>query len=44
VRLAVQRALADRAMRVRARELGAWVAANDAGARAAALVEGFARR
>jgi UDP:flavonoid glycosyltransferase YjiC (YdhE family) len=44
VRLAVQRALADPAMRERARELGAWAAANDPAARAAALVEAFARR
>jgi UDP:flavonoid glycosyltransferase YjiC (YdhE family) len=44
VRLAVQRALADRSMRERAGELRAWAAANDPGARAAALVESFARR
>ncbi|MEA2267926.1 MAG: hypothetical protein QOC64_536 [Solirubrobacteraceae bacterium] len=44
VRLAVQRALAEPAMRARARELAGWAAANDAGARAAALVEAFARR
>jgi UDP:flavonoid glycosyltransferase YjiC (YdhE family) len=43
VRLAVQRALADPAMRERARELRAWAAANDPAARAAALVEAFAR-
>ena len=43
VRLAVERALATPRLRARARELAAWAAANDAGARAAALIERFAR-
>jgi UDP:flavonoid glycosyltransferase YjiC (YdhE family) len=43
VRLAVQRALAAPRLRARARELAAWAAANDAGARAGALIERFAR-
>jgi UDP:flavonoid glycosyltransferase YjiC (YdhE family) len=42
VRLAVQRALAEPALAARARELRAWAATHDAGARAAALVEAFA--
>jgi UDP:flavonoid glycosyltransferase YjiC (YdhE family) len=42
VRLAVQRAVADPALAARARELAAWAATNDSGARAAALVEAFA--
>jgi UDP:flavonoid glycosyltransferase YjiC (YdhE family) len=44
VRLAVQRALSDRRRAARARELAAWAAAHDAGARAAVLVERFAAR
>jgi UDP:flavonoid glycosyltransferase YjiC (YdhE family) len=43
VRLAVERALATPRLRARARELAAWAAANDAGARAAALIERFAQ-
>jgi UDP:flavonoid glycosyltransferase YjiC (YdhE family) len=43
VRLAVERALATPRLRARARELAAWAAANDAGARAAALIERLAR-
>ena len=43
VRLAVERALADEAMRARARDLGAWLDSHDPGARAAELVEGLAR-
>jgi UDP:flavonoid glycosyltransferase YjiC (YdhE family) len=42
VALAVRRALAEPRLRARTRELAAWAAANDAGARAAALVERFA--
>jgi UDP:flavonoid glycosyltransferase YjiC (YdhE family) len=42
LRLAVQRALATPALGLRARELAAWAAAEDPGARAAALVEGLA--
>jgi len=42
IALAVQRALSEARLRARARELAAWAAANDAGARAAALVERFA--
>jgi UDP:flavonoid glycosyltransferase YjiC (YdhE family) len=42
IALAVQRALGEPRLRARARELAAWAAANDAGARAAALVERFA--
>ena len=45
VGLAVRRALADAAARrARARALAAWAAAHDSGARAAELVEAFARR
>jgi UDP:flavonoid glycosyltransferase YjiC (YdhE family) len=43
IRLAVQRALATPRLRARASELATWAAANDAGARAAALIERFAR-
>jgi UDP:flavonoid glycosyltransferase YjiC (YdhE family) len=43
VSLAVQRAVSDARVRARARELAAWAAANDAGARASALIERFAR-
>jgi UDP:flavonoid glycosyltransferase YjiC (YdhE family) len=43
VRLAVQRAVSESRVRARARELAAWAAANDAGARASALIERFAR-
>ena len=42
--LAVRRALAEPRLAARARELAAWAAAHDAGARAAELVEAFARR
>jgi UDP:flavonoid glycosyltransferase YjiC (YdhE family) len=42
IALAVRRALAEPRLRVRARELAAWSAANDAGSRAARLVERFA--
>jgi UDP:flavonoid glycosyltransferase YjiC (YdhE family) len=42
VRVAVQRALADDALRVRARELAAWVGQRDPADRAAELVEGLA--
>src|SRR5437764_454478 len=42
IRLAVQRAPDDRAMRSRARELGAWAAAHDAGAAASELIEALA--
>jgi UDP:flavonoid glycosyltransferase YjiC (YdhE family) len=41
IRLAVQRALSTQRRRGRARELARWVAANDAGARASALIERF---
>jgi UDP:flavonoid glycosyltransferase YjiC (YdhE family) len=44
VRVAVQRALADDALRVRARELAAWVGQRDPADRAAELVEGLAAR
>ncbi|MDX6733859.1 MAG: hypothetical protein QOC54_3807 [Baekduia sp.] len=44
VRLAVQRALAKDELRVRARELAAWVAMRDPADRAAELVEGLAAR
>ena len=44
VRLAVERALGDPRLRARARALAEWAAAHDAGARAAELVEGLARR
>jgi UDP:flavonoid glycosyltransferase YjiC (YdhE family) len=43
IALAVGRALSEPRLRARARELAAWAAANDAGVRAAALVERFAR-
>jgi UDP:flavonoid glycosyltransferase YjiC (YdhE family) len=43
VRLAVERALDDPGLRARARELAAWAAAHDPGARAAELIEGLAR-
>jgi UDP:flavonoid glycosyltransferase YjiC (YdhE family) len=43
VALAVQRALGEPRRARRAREIAAWAAANDAGARAAALVEELAR-
>jgi UDP:flavonoid glycosyltransferase YjiC (YdhE family) len=42
LRLAVQRALAEPALRTRARELAAWAAARDPADRAAELVEGLA--
>jgi UDP:flavonoid glycosyltransferase YjiC (YdhE family) len=42
--LAVERALGDDGMRARVRDLAAWHAANDPAARAADLVEAFARR
>jgi UDP:flavonoid glycosyltransferase YjiC (YdhE family) len=41
IRLAVQRALSSPRRRGRARELARWAAANDAGARASALIERF---
>jgi UDP:flavonoid glycosyltransferase YjiC (YdhE family) len=44
VRLAVERALADRRLAARARELAAWSAAHDGAERAATLVEDFASR
>jgi UDP:flavonoid glycosyltransferase YjiC (YdhE family) len=44
VRLAVERALSDSSIRARASELAGWNAAHDAGATAAALVEGLALR
>ena len=44
VRLAVRRALADRSLAARARELGAWAAVNDGAQRAAALVEQLGER
>ena len=44
LRLAVERALGDPAIRARARELAAWAATHDAGARAAELVEDLASR
>jgi len=44
VRLAVRRALADRAMRERVGELAAWAHGHDGAARAALLVEELARR
>lgn len=43
LRLAVARALAEPGLRARARELAAWARVNDAGARAAGLLEEFAR-
>jgi UDP:flavonoid glycosyltransferase YjiC (YdhE family) len=42
IRLAVERALADPALRTRARELAAWADAHPAGPRAVALVEAYA--
>jgi UDP:flavonoid glycosyltransferase YjiC (YdhE family) len=42
IALAVERALAEPRLRARTRELAAWSAANDAGSRAATLVERFA--
>ncbi len=44
VRLAVERVLADPSIRGRARDLAGWAARNDAGQRAAELVEGLAHR
>ncbi len=44
LRLAVERALAEPAIRAHARELAAWADAHDAGARAAELVEHLATR
>jgi UDP:flavonoid glycosyltransferase YjiC (YdhE family) len=44
LRLAVRRALEERAIGRRARALAAWSAANDGADRACELVEGFARR
>jgi UDP:flavonoid glycosyltransferase YjiC (YdhE family) len=44
VGLAVRRALAEPRLAARARALAAWAAAHDSGARAADLVEAFARR
>jgi UDP:flavonoid glycosyltransferase YjiC (YdhE family) len=44
LRLAVQRALADPSLRVRARELAAWAAERDPADRAAELVEELAER
>ena len=44
VGLAVRRALAEPRLAARARALAAWAAAHDSGARAAELVEAFARR
>jgi UDP:flavonoid glycosyltransferase YjiC (YdhE family) len=43
LRLAVRRALSERSLTDRARELAAWAAANDGAARAAGLVEQLAR-
>ena len=42
VRLAVERALADPALRANARDVATWAAAHDGAARAAELVEAFA--
>jgi hypothetical protein len=42
LRLAVEQALADPSIGVRARELGDWARVHDAGATAARLVEGLA--
>ena len=42
LRRAVERVLAEPSIRERARELGAWVSTHDAGANAAALIEGIA--
>jgi UDP:flavonoid glycosyltransferase YjiC (YdhE family) len=44
VRLAVRRALRERALRARARELAAWAAAHDGAVRAAQLVEELVAR
>ena len=44
VGLAVRRALAEPRLAARARALASWAAAHDSGARAADLVEAFARR
>jgi UDP:flavonoid glycosyltransferase YjiC (YdhE family) len=44
VRLAVQRALGDDGLAVRARELAAWVEERDPADRAAELVEGLVGR
>jgi UDP:flavonoid glycosyltransferase YjiC (YdhE family) len=44
LRLAVERALGDRAMRATARGLGDWANAHDAGGQAAQLVEGLVER
>jgi UDP:flavonoid glycosyltransferase YjiC (YdhE family) len=44
LRLAVQRALGEPAIRARARELGDWAEHHDAGATAARLVERLAMR
>jgi UDP:flavonoid glycosyltransferase YjiC (YdhE family) len=43
LRLAVERALGDEAIRARARELAAWAAGHDSGATAASLVERLVR-
>ncbi len=44
LRLAVERALNEPSIRARARELAAWAGSHDAGAAAAALVEGLAEK
>jgi UDP:flavonoid glycosyltransferase YjiC (YdhE family) len=44
LRLAVERALNDRSIAERARELGAWSRAHDSGARAAQLIEQLAAK
>jgi UDP:flavonoid glycosyltransferase YjiC (YdhE family) len=44
VRLAVERCLADTALRARARDVAAWTETHDPAARAAELVEGLAAR
>jgi UDP:flavonoid glycosyltransferase YjiC (YdhE family) len=44
LRLAVRRALAQRSLAARARELAAWAAVHDGADRAASLVEALARR
>jgi UDP:flavonoid glycosyltransferase YjiC (YdhE family) len=43
IALAMRRALADRRLAARANEFAAWASSHDPGARAAALVEAFAR-
>jgi UDP:flavonoid glycosyltransferase YjiC (YdhE family) len=43
LRLAVRRALANRSLAARARELAAWAAVNDGAQQAASLVEGLAQ-